>query len=138
MLLQELKKIKSSDKDLRQFGVTLGVCFAGLAAIFWWKGKLFFWILAAVSGCFLGAALILPRILKPVQKIWMGLALVMGAVMSRVILCLLFYLVVTPIGWAVRLVKKDFLNRSLNLSKKSYWIDRSTPIMDESRYEKQF
>ncbi len=138
MLFQELKNLKSSDKDLRRFGLTVGFCFAVLAAIFWWKEKASFGMLGGVSGSLLGAALIRPRVLKPIQKIWMGLALVMGAVMTRVILCLLFYLVVTPIGLVVRLVKKDLLNQSLDPSKKSYWVDRSTPIEDKKRYEQQF
>ena len=137
-LTQEIKEIKSSPKELREFGCTLGIFFAVIASISLWRhhGRApVFFILAVI---FLFFGIFLPIILKPFQKIWMGLALLMGAVMSRVILCILFYLVVTPIGLLARCFGKDFLSQSRDRNRESYWIDRPTEKQDALYYEKQF
>lgn len=137
-LVQEIKKIKSSPKELRQFGLTLGSFFALLGSIALWKQSANAKALLMTAGAFLFFGILWPSVLKPFQKMWMGLALVMGAVMSRVILCALFFLVITPIGLITRLLGKDFLTRSWDPDKGSYWTDRPQTELDPKHYENQF
>lgn len=138
MLWDEIKKIKSSKKDLRSFGITLGIFFGLLAIFFLWRGRVHSFIWLGASGFFLGFGLLAPRVLKPIQKIWMSLALLIGWVMTRVILTLIFYAVLTPIAQLARLFGKRFLNTAFREDVKSYWMVRSVPESSKESYEKQF
>jgi hypothetical protein len=65
--------------------------------------------------------------------------MVFGAIISTILLTLLFYLVVTPIGLVARLAGKDFLSRKLEVSSASYWILRdATKLKRKSQHERQF
>jgi len=137
VLLEEIKNIKSEKKDLRNFGLTIGIALGLLSGLLWWKGKDTYTILLIISVAFILFGLILPSILQPLQKVWMTLAVVMGFFMTRVILSILFYVVFTSIGGISRLFGKQFLDLEMDKSKQSYWI-RRVRSSDKSTYEKQF
>jgi hypothetical protein len=95
----------------------------------------------------LGAAALLaaiglaaPAVLKPFYKGWMILAVMMGWVMTRVVLTLVYYLVLTPIAFLGRVFGEQFLQLKLKRTGEttSYWIRRSGPPRDKSDYERQF
>jgi hypothetical protein len=138
MLLEEIKNIKSEKKDLRNFGITFSVVLGILAGALWWKGKDTYSIFVILSLAFFFFGLVLPNLLKPLQKAWMTLAVVLGFYMTKVILCILFYLVFTSIGLASRLFGKQFLDLKFDTSQKSYWIYRERKSFDRKNYERQF
>lgn len=138
MIIEEIRNIKSGKSQLRQFGVTVAVVLCLLGIWVLWKkkdGQLYFFIF---SSAFLFLGLIAPFVLKPIHKVWMSLALLIGWVMTRVILTVLFYVVVTPIGLLARLSGKDFLGIRLDKDTNSYWIPRQTVKFDKRGYENQF
>ena len=90
------------------------------------------------SGLFLLLGVLIQRSLRAVYKIWMSFALVMGWFMSRLILSVLFYFVVTPIGLCMRLFGKDLLNQRFDKDAETYWIKKDKEEFDRSRYEKLF
>lgn len=137
-LIQEIKDIKSGKKELREFGITLFIVFGLFGTLFWWKHKPYFSYLLFASGFFGFFGFLLPGVLKPIQKIWMAIALVMGSIMTRIILSVLFYLVITPISIICRFSGKDVLDLKIDKAKKSYWIKREKSIINKSRYEKQY
>jgi len=61
----------------------------------------------------------------------------MGFVMTRVILAVLFYLIITPISFVSKLFQKDFLNLKIEKEKKSYWNLKNEPY-EKSSTEKQY
>ena len=138
MIIEEIKKIKSEKKDLRQFGITMGIVLALLGGLFLWREKdcYFYFLMLSIVFFFIGLAL--PVLLKPIHKVWMTLAILMGWVVTRVIMITLFYLVVTPIGFLTRLCGKDFLNIKSEKNVNSYWIPRKTIKADKKKYENQF
>jgi hypothetical protein len=138
MILSEIKKIESSPRKLREFGLLVGGVLCALAALLWWKGRPSYPYFL-VPGLFLmitGA--IIPAILKPLQKVWMTLAILMGWVMTRVLMTVLFYAAITPIGILMRLLGKDLLDQRLEPNKKSYWQIRPFTPRVPSDYEKQY
>ncbi|OGI06168.1 MAG: hypothetical protein A3I68_02680 [Candidatus Melainabacteria bacterium RIFCSPLOWO2_02_FULL_35_15] len=137
-LLSEIKNIKSTKKELREFGITLAVVFGLLTALFWWKHKPSFICLLLASIFFGFFGLIFPVILKPIQKVWMAFALIIGSIMTKVILSVLFYFVITPIGIICRVSGKDILDLRIDKNKKSYWVKREKSIINKSSYEKQY
>jgi len=138
LLLEEIKNIKSEKKDLRNFGITFGVVAGLLAGALWWKEKDTYSIFAILSLAFFLLSFALPIFLKPLQKAWMTLAVVLGFFMTKVILAILFYLVFTAIGLGSRIFGKQFLDLKIDQSGKSYWIQREPETFDRKKYERQF
>lgn len=138
MVIEEIKKIESSPKKLREFGFVVGGVFAALGVFLWWRGKpvypyLFFpGVFLVLTGAFF------PPALKPLQKGWMTLALLLGWVMTRVLMTLLFFLAITPIGILVRITGKDLLDTKLGPQKTSYWKIRPQIPHVPADYERQF
>ena len=138
MIIEEIKKIKSEKKDLRQFGITMGIVLALLGGLLLWREKDYYFYFLMLSIAFFFIGLALPVLLKPIHKIWMTLAILMGWVVTRVIMTTLFYLVVTPIGLLTRLCGMDFLDIKSEKNVNSYWTPRKTIKDDKKKYENQF
>ena len=138
MFREEIKKIPLDRKALRNFGLLMACVLLLAGGWLWWK--------AAASGPWvLGAAALLaliglavPAALKPFYKGWMILAVIMGWVMTRVVLTLVYYLVLTPIGFLGRIFGEQFLHLKKSGETTSYWIRRSGTPREKSDYERQF
>ncbi len=74
------------------------------------------------------------NLLSPLNKIWFKFGLQLGKIISPLIMGLIFFLVVTPIGLIMRLLGKDLLNLKLNKNK-TYWVEKSDP---KSKMKNQF
>jgi len=138
MLLEEIKNIKEDKKTLRKFGVTVGSVLLAIGIILFITGKSTY-IYFSIIGIFLIlSGLVFPIILKPLNKIWMILAVIMGWISSRVILILLFYLVLTPMGFFLRIFGKDFLQLKFNKESNTYWEKREKTSRESIDFERQF
>ena len=136
---------KKTDKELaQQFALTLPVVLGVLAAIFWW-GPLFFpqrpalargFLIAAPSVC--AVAVILPGLWLRFFRVWMKFAEGLGFVMTRVILSLFFFLILTPVGVVMRLFGRRPLDTAWKDGKSTYWIDKEPSEYTLERYQKQF
>ena len=87
-----------------------------------------------ISLIFLILGLLNSKILNPLNKIWFKFGLFLGKIISPIVMGVIFFLVVTPIGILMRLLKKDLLNLKMNDSK-SYWIEKTDP---KSKMKNQF
>ncbi len=96
-------------------------------------GSLRIWSLI-VSVIFLLLGIINSKILTPFNKIWFKFGLLLGRIVSPVIMGVIFFLVVTPIAFIMRLVGKDLLNLKFN-KYKSYWVEKTGP---KSNMKNQF
>lgn len=138
MLREELKHLRTEPRDLRKFGLMVGGVFALLGLWFLWRHKPWhgwFWIPGALLIVFGAVA---PKTLRHIYRAWMGMALVLGLIVSTVLLTVFYYVVVTPIGLAARLAGKDFLERKWS-NASSYWQLRpAAQPKAPSEYEQQF
>ena len=87
-----------------------------------------------ISLIFLILGLINSRILTPLNKLWFKFGILLGKIVSPVIMGIIFFLVVTPIGFIMRILGKDVLNLKFNANK-SYWIEKTGP---KSKMKNQF
>jgi len=88
----------------RKFGLTVGIAFLVLAAIVWWRDHLLLArIFGLLGGALVLAGLLLPAHLGPVQRGWMGLAHAISRVTTPIFMGIVFYVVMTPMGWLMRL-----------------------------------
>ena len=87
-----------------------------------------------ISLIFLILGLINSRILNPLNKLWFKFGILLGKIVSPIIMGIIFFLVVTPIGFIMRILGKDLLNLKFNRNK-SYWIKKNGP---KSKMKNQF
>jgi len=138
MLIEEIKNIKSERSDLRKFGITVGLVVGIIGGLLLWRGRDFYLYFFIVSLILIISGLLFPKLLLPLQKTWMTIAVVIGWFMTRLILSILFFLVFTPIGLIARLLGKEFLELNIDKSRDSYWIYREERPFDKKDYERQF
>ena len=131
-------------RELRSFGLVIAIGFGliGLAKLLWpWEWGLersvpFALTCFAIAAAVGGAGLTGTRLALPFYWGWMGVAFVLGNVISRVVMCLFYYGVITPLGLLMRLTGRD----KLQLRRRpvaSYWVNL-TPPTGQPQYERQF
>jgi Saxitoxin biosynthesis operon protein SxtJ len=107
----------------RSFGLTFAAAFAALGAISLWRGLGHgAWELALAVG-FLTVAAFAPAMLGPLNRAWAWVGRALNSVISPLLILVLFYGVVTPVGLAMRAVGKDPLRLRRDPHCSSYWID---------------
>ena len=118
----------------RSFGIVFCIVFLLIALYPLTYGEeIRLWSLI-ISLFFLFLGLINSKILNPLNKLWFKFGIFLGKVISPIIMGIIFFFVVTPIGLIMRIFGKDVLN--LKFSKnKTYWIEKSGP---KSKMKNQF
>jgi predicted membrane metal-binding protein len=131
--MQEKSKIKMSSN--RGFGL---VFFFVLIIIGLWPLKnngdirIYF---VLTSMLFLGLGLINSKILTPLNSLWFKLGILIGAIVSPIVMGIVFFLVVTPTGFIMKLLGNKMLDHTFDKNKNSYWITRNK---QNSSMKKQF
>lgn len=125
---------KPDKKERRKFGVAMLLGFGLISAGLYLKqhteaaiGCLGFGLLSGVLGL-TGTSFVLP-----IYWLWMAVAFVMGNIISRLILAIFYYLIMTPIAFAMKLRGRDRLGLERKVD--TYWVDISGGAGD---YERQF
>jgi len=118
---------RAQNKQLRDFGVIVGGVFAAIGVwplVFRGEGPRL-WALV-LSGGLIVPALLLPRSLAYVYRVWMAASGVLGWLNTRVILSVIFYAVVTPMGFVMRRLGRDPMQRRLDSHATTYRIPKAT------------
>ena len=68
------------------------------------------------------------KLLTPLNKLWFKFLTILGVTAVPVIMGAVFFLVITPIGLAMKIMGKDLLNKKYDKTKKTYWIKRDKPF----------
>jgi len=125
-------------REIRYFSITLLIAFALANLILLLGGKY------RVAGWFFGSGLALSLVCyfvsffgKGVYLVWMAVTYALGRVVSPVIIAVIFYLVVTPIGLLNRMFGKDRLRLKKPKGVSSYFVDHTEPI-DKESFRRQF
>jgi hypothetical protein len=122
----------------RKFGITLGLVLVLLAvwplvhhhAPRWW--------LLAVAVVLLAAGLFSPELLSPLNRAWFKLGLALNTIVSPIVMGLLFYGAVVPVGWLLRKQGEDLLSLKLEPEAATYWIRREPSGPQPGTLTKQF
>ena len=129
--MSELHIIPELDsKGLRKFAITMCVIICILFGIaipylFEHAWPIWPWVVGIV---FLLWGTLLPLTLRPVYHIWMRFGLIMSKITTPLILGILFYLVLTPVGIVMRIFKNDPMSRNIDRTKNSYRKNRDESI----------
>ena len=137
-MIDEIKNIKSGKSNLRKFGIIVGTVFLIIAGLLFWKEKESFQLFLAIGTVLFVTGIAIPFTLKPFYWVWMVFSIILGWFMTRVILSLLFFVIITPIGLIARSFGKQFLDLKWNKTDNTYWNHHSESIFKKENYEKQF
>ncbi len=118
----------------RSFGIVFFIFFLIISFYPIINGENFrIWALL-ISVIFLILGLVNSKLLTPLNKLWSKFGILLGKIISPLIMGIIFFFVVTPIGLLMRLLKKDLLNLKFN-KRQTYWIEKNGP---KSKMNKQF
>jgi hypothetical protein len=134
-----MEKLDTSDrKEQRKFGLLMAAAFSVLGGIGWWvKGTPASWTFT-VAAVFLIAAVAAPFALRPVFAAWMKFAEALNWVMTRVLLTIVFYGMITPARFLNQIFGSDPLKRAWMQDADTYWEDPEEQPTDRERYRNQF
>jgi hypothetical protein len=122
----------------RQFGlVFFGFCVL-VGAYRLWHAKPGAWVWLIAAGLFLLFAALFPRALRPLNVVWFKFGLLLHAIVSPVVLGLMFFAVFTPLGMLMRIFGKRPLHLNLDKTADSYWIVRKPPGPPPGSFRNQF
>ena len=122
----------------RGFGLVFAGFFALVSALSWWRGHAAWHWTLPLAAVFLVIAYTYPKVLAPLNILWMKFGLLLHKIVTPVILGLLFFVTITPIGLLARACGKDFLRLRLDRGAKSYWIERAPPGPPPQSMKNQF
>jgi len=139
MIIKEIKNIDSSPRQLRKFALAMAIPLALIGAFLLWRQREYYWYFFVASGLFLCPGLLVPVVLTPLHKVWMTFSIIMGWFMTRLILCVLFFIVLTPMALLLKLLGKKLLDMKFEKdSSQSYWLARNDDDLENRDYRKQF
>tara|TARA_B100001123_G_C14693177_1_gene782189 strand:+ start:197 stop:610 length:414 start_codon:yes stop_codon:yes gene_type:complete len=137
-MIEEIRNINSGINNLRKFANIISIILLIIAGILYWQSNDLFKLFLGISIIFILIRFTFIFILKPLYWLWMGFAIIIGWFMQRLILSILFFTLVTPIGLLLRILGKRPLELNWDNSKSSYWNKRLIQPTDNNNYEKQF
>ena len=121
-----MSKIKISSN--RNFGLVFFVVFLIVGILPLTSGESIRIWSTTISFIFLILGLVNSKLLTPLNKLWLKLGIILGAVIAPIVMGVVFFLVVTPIGFVIRILGKDLINKKYDKKIKTYWIDRDRNI----------
>lgn len=87
---------------------------------------------------FLAVSLVAPALLGPFNRLWLKFGDLLHRITSPVVLGVMFFGVITPVGWFMRLAGKDLLRMKFDPHSTSYWVRREPPGPDKASLKRQF
>ena len=119
----------------RSFGIVFFVVFLLIALYpITYSGDIRIWSLI-ISFIFIILGLLNSKILTPLNKLWFKFGVILGKMISPIIMGIIFFLVVTPIGLIMKVLGKDLLRLKFNKKDNTYWIEKNGP---KSKMKNQF
>lgn len=137
--------IDTSDrKEQRKFGFVLAAAFIILGLLrlgirFVLHGTVAMpWVFLILALCFALPAAVFPPLLRPVFVVWIKFALVLNWIMTHVMLTIVYYLIIVPMGVVMRIATKDPLKRKWLAPAETYWEEAEEQPEEFERYHHQF
>ena len=81
-----------------------------------------------ISLIFLILGLMNSKLLTPLNKLWFKFGMILGAIVAPIVMGIVFFLIITPIGLFMKIIGKDLLKKKFDKKKTTYWIMRDKSI----------
>ncbi|MGO9018853.1 MAG: SxtJ family membrane protein [Syntrophobacteraceae bacterium] len=129
---------KTNENELRTFAITISVILGMLGGLILLRKGQAGLILVAIGAILFIVGVAWPKSLAIPHKVWMTISIVLGFITSHIVLALVYYIVLTPIGLFMRIMGKDRLTLRFDPMIDSYWIKRKDKEWSMEKYEKMF
>jgi large-conductance mechanosensitive channel len=117
-----------SSNNEKSFGIVFSIVFLAIALYPLINSlEINLWAIV-VSAIFLLLAFMTPKILALPNKLWFRFGILLGSIIAPIVMALVYFFTVLPIGLIMRLLGKDLLKQKLDKNTKSYWIERNEPM----------
>lgn len=124
----------------RSFGYVFAAVFTIIAVAQYWDGRPLataaVWL--AVAGAILLVAFVAPALLRPFNRLWFRFGLLLHRIVTPVVMGLIFFVAVTPVGLAMRVFDRRALSLKFEPGTESYWIHRTPPGPPPGSFGNQF
>jgi hypothetical protein len=133
------KNREPTARDMKWFGLLFAIFFTLAGMLLWWRTRsAMLWIYLGTIGCLVAALYYaVPPMRRTIYLVWTAAVYPIGWGVSHLLLIFTYYLVLTPIGWAMRAAGRDPLRRRFEPEAATYWIEHD-PTTDPKRYFRQF
>ena len=131
-MIDDIKNIKLDNKSIKSFGTTFGIIFLLISLYLFFKEYQFYQYVVYFSLSFFLLGRFAPVILKPTYFLWMIFATILGWIMTRIILSVLFFFIISPIAITSKVFGKQFLQLKWDNAKNTLWNKRLTPFNKNS------
>ncbi|MBC8165227.1 MAG: hypothetical protein H7Y20_05050 [Bryobacteraceae bacterium] len=122
----------------RSFGFVFAIAFSIIALVPVWRGGGIRWWSVAIAVTAGVLAIVRPDYLAPFNRVWTQLGVLLGRVMTPIVTAILFFVVITPIGLAMRLFSRNPMRPEFDRNAPTYWIPREPPGPARGSMIKQF
>ena len=122
----------------RSFGLTFAAVFIVIASFPLMSGGAPRWWALVVAAALVAIALGMPSILAPLNRWWLKFGLLLHKIVNPLILGLMFFVVITPVGLLMRLFGKNSVSTNPDPHAKSYWVNRDPPGPEPKTMRRQF
>jgi len=122
----------------RSFGVVFAVVFSLVGSwpfLYWQPPR---WWALAIAAAFAIIAFIRPQILHPLNRLWLALGRMLHKIVSPLVMGVIFFTIVTPTGWLMRLRGEDVLSLRRRPDLKTFWIKRGPSGPESETMKNQF
>ncbi len=134
----EIHEMVSDKQTVRKFGIIFSVILLAIGSWMWYKSNPL-WIWFGGGGILMAlVATLVTVVLMPLYKGMTVLAIIIGYFISKLILTLMFILFFIPIGFIMRLLGKDLLDKKINKNAASYWLKKENSAFSKEKYERLF
>jgi Saxitoxin biosynthesis operon protein SxtJ len=128
-----------AERNGRKFGLTMAGVAVVFALLLLYKQRMNgAMILGAVAVAFALLALLLPKLLEPLEAVWMGFAGILGAINTRIILGVFYFLIFVPLGFIMRLFGRDTMKRRKLSGATTNWEDYRGRQSNEEHFDNMF
>lgn len=132
------KKTRSSVHEAKKLAIALAIVLSFWGSVFLLREKsnsVYFFVFSVM---FLLIGLLAPFLMRPLHALWMLLTGWVGWLITRLVLILIFYGVITPMSFLLKLLGKDLLLLKLDRNTSTYWRPKEKQELSKSQYENQF
>ena len=120
--------MSKTNKENKKFGLLFFLIFLILGLWPLLNKEMPNFLLIGIALIFLILVLLNSKILSPLNKAWIKFGEILGKIIAPIVMALIFFLILTPIGLIMKILRKDILKVKFIKNTKSYWIKRSNNI----------
>lgn len=136
VITKNMKHLSNNNlKKNRQFGLLVGIVLILFAGFLSLRRNYINLYLVVPSLLLIFSGVLFPQWLAPLRKAWEAIGTILGKLNTYLILTIIYFFLLVPLAWLLRLMGKDLLDRKINAKLKSFWAAKQANQEDTMKYQ---